>query len=281
MAGVAKLEEIGGELEVAGGLMGEPLEVVEGETVDLPIPARAEVVIEGVIEDPTAEEEEGPFGEWTKYTAEVTAGKRLKPWMIPTALYMRKDPIFHVNIAAHNDHSILGSIPRMGSILRRIRGVVPSVKAVNLPPSGCARSHLYISLKKGVEGEPKRAALIALAASPQIKLVICVDEDINVFNEEEVLWALATRFQADKDMTIMPYFLGAFSNPTAYDYTRTKHGWLETKLICDATKPLPPAEFPPRARAPEEVFKRLTLQKLHVEGVDSEPELMRRLRTPT
>lgn len=279
MAGVAKLEDIGGELEVAGGLMGEPLEVVKGETVDLPIPARAEIVIEGIIEDPNAEEEEGPFGEWTKYTAEVTAGKRMKPWITPTALYMRKEPIFHMNVAAHNDHSILGSIPRMGSILRRIRGVVPSVKAVNLPTSGCARSHLYISLKKGADGEPKRAALMALATSPQIKLVICVDDDINVFNEEDVLWALATRFQADKDMTVMPYFLGAFSNPTAYDYSRTKHGWLETKVICDATKPLPPAEFPPRAKAPVEVFNRLTLEKLQVVPLNS--DLIRRFALST
>jgi 2,5-furandicarboxylate decarboxylase 1 len=90
---------------------------------------------------------------------------------------------------------------------------------------------------------------------------------------------LATRFQADKDMTIMPYFLGAYSNPTAYDYTRIKHGWLETKLICDATKPLPPATFPPTAKTPVEVFNRLTLQKLDVETADS--ELMRRLTTPT
>lgn len=271
MAGVAKLEQIGGELEVAGGLMGEPLEVVKGETVDLPIPARAEVVIEGVVEDPAAEEDEGPFGEWTKYST----GKKRAPWITPTALYMRKDAIFQSMVAGHNEHTVLGALPRMGSILRRVRGVVPSVKAVNLPISGCARVHLYLSLKKGADGEPKRAALVALSLEPQIKHIVCVDDDINVFNEEEVLWALATRFQADKDMVMMQNVLGSNVNPSAYDYSRTKSGTMETKLIFDATKPLPPAEFPPRAAAPRKVFDVLTMEKLQPKGVDS--DLARRL----
>ena len=274
MAGISKLSEIGGELDVASGVMGEPLEVVKGETVDLPIPARAEVVIEGVIEDPTAVEEEGPFGEWPKYYS----GKRITPWITPTAIYMRKDAIFEDIIAAHNEHTILGALPRMGSILHRVKGALPTVKAVNLPVSGCGRCHLYISLKKGAEGETKQAAFEALAADPNIKLIICVDDDVNVFNEEEVLWALATRFQADKGLIVMPNCIGSHLNPSAYDYTRTKRGVMETKLILDATRPLPPIEFPPKATAPAEVYRRLTFEKLQVKGID--PDLTRRLNLP-
>ena len=93
---------------------------------------------------------------------------------------------------------------------------------------------------------------------PNIKLVICVDDDVDVFNETQVLWALAMRFQADRDLVIIPNIIGSHLNPTAYGYNRMEKGPMETKLIFDATKPMPPYDFPKEAQAPDEVLKKLT-----------------------
>ena len=88
-----------------------------------------------------------------------------------------------------------------------------------------------------------------------------VDDDIDVFNETQVLWALAMRFQADRDLVIIPNIIGSHLNPTAYGHNRMEKGPMETKLIFDATKPLPPYEFPQEAKAPEEVLKRVDLAR--------------------
>ncbi len=254
MAGVSKLEGFGGEYEVAGGLLREPLEVVKGETVDLMVPAEAEIVIEGLV-DPTKTRDEGPFGEWPRYYT----GTGERPFIKVTAITMRKDAIFQDLSAAHNEHNMLGALPRMGSLLRRVRDVLPSVKAVNLPISGGARAFCYISLSKRSDGEPKQAAFAALSTEPNIKHVILVDDDIDVFNEHEVLWAVATRFEADKDLIIMPNCIGSHLIPTAYDITRIKHGVMQTKLIFDATMPAKPTPFPPKADVPRHVEEKINL----------------------
>ncbi len=130
MGAVSKLEGIGGELEVAGGLMGEPLEMVKAKTVDLEVPARAEIVIEGIIDtDPEATQVEGPFGEYPRYYTRVGP----QPYVKITAITMRAKPIFLDVFNAHTEHSILGALPRMGSIYRRVKEAMPSVTAVNLP----------------------------------------------------------------------------------------------------------------------------------------------------
>jgi 2,5-furandicarboxylate decarboxylase 1 len=257
MAAVAKVPGIGGELEVAGGYLGEPLEVVRGETVDLPIPARAEIVIEGYVH-PGQQHFEGPFGEWPHYYAKTGD----QPVIVPTAILMRHDAIYQDIFAAHPEHNLVGALPRMGSIFRRVQEVVPTVKAVNLPYSGGGRVYCYISIRKTVDGEPKQAAFAALVAEPNIKHCIVVDDDIDVFNEAEVLWALATRFEADRDMFVMPYCLGSHLNPTAYTYERDgTHGYMQTKVIFDATRPAPPAYFPPTAKVPDEVVDRIDLNE--------------------
>ena len=116
-----------------------------------------------------------------------------------------------------------------------------------MPISGAARSHCYISVKKRAEGEPKQAALAAFVTDPNIKLVICVDDDVDVFNETQVLWALAMRFQADRDLVIIPNIIGSHLNPTAYGYNRMEKGPMETKLIFDATKPHAALRFSERS----------------------------------
>jgi 2,5-furandicarboxylate decarboxylase 1 len=255
MAGISKLEGYGGEYEVAGGLLGEPLEVVKGETIDLMVPAEAEIVIEGVI-DPTKSRDEGPFGEWPRYYT----GSGERPFIKVTAITMRKDAIYENVMAAHNEHNMLGALPRMGSLLRRVKEVLPSVKSVNLPLSGGGRVFCYISMNKRSDGEPKQAAFAALGVEPNIKHVVLVDDDINVFNEQDVLWAVATRFEADRDLIIMPECIGSHLIPTAHDITGLKHGAMQTKLIFDATMPAKPTPFPKRADVPRSIEEKINLQ---------------------
>lgn len=268
MGAVSKLEGIGGEMEVAGGLLGESLETVRAKTVDLDVPARAEIIIEGYIDtDPEKVEIEGPFGEYPRYYTGVGP----QPYMQITALTMRRDAIFQDIFNAHTEHSVLGGLPRMGSIQRRVQDAVPSVKAVNLPLSGLARSHLYVSMKKRVDGEPKLAATAALAVDPLLKHVFVVDDDIDVFDETAVLRCMVTRFQADRDLTVMPGFLGGRLNPVTYGVHRDEKGPMETKLILDMTRPAPPTEFPPMCEVPRDVVARVRPEDL-IE--DWQPELM-------
>jgi 2,5-furandicarboxylate decarboxylase 1 len=147
----------------------------------------------------------------------------------------------------------------LGSIYRRVKEVVPTVQAVNLPISGCSRAFCYISIKKRADGEPQQAAMAALTAETDVKHVIVVDEDIDVFNENDVLWALATRFQADRDMIVMPNSFGSHLNPSAYARAQGEPKHLETKLILDATKPLG-GTFPEVARAPRDLVERVEIE---------------------
>jgi 2,5-furandicarboxylate decarboxylase 1 len=148
MGAISRYPGIGGEYGSSGGLMNEPLELVPAETVDILVPARAEIVVEGTVH-PTELREEGPFGEWPRYYTATGP----KPVMNVTAITMRKEPIYFDLFAAHPEHNIVGGLPRMGSVYSRVKEVVPSVKAVNMPMSGGARAHAYISLKKSVDGE--------------------------------------------------------------------------------------------------------------------------------
>lgn len=254
LSSIAKVPGIGGELELASAYMEEPLELVPAETVDLLVPARAEIIIEGQIRHDY--KHEGPFGEWPRfYTKEGP-----QPVIHVTAITMRRRPIYQTIFNAHAEHHVCGAIPRLGSIYRRVKEVVPTVQAVNLPISGCSRAFCYISIKKRADGEPQQAAMAALTAETDVKHVIVVDEDIDVFNETDVLWAVATRFQADRDMIMMPNSLGSHLNPSAYSRIAGEKGHLETKLIIDATKPLPPAIFPEVARAPRDLVARVDLE---------------------
>lgn len=265
MAGVSKLAGIGGELEAAGGLLGEPLEVVPAETVDLPVPARAEIVIEGIVDtDLEAMRQEGPFGEYPRYYTGVGP----MPFVKITAITMRKDAIYQTIFNAHIEHTCLGALPRMGSVYRRVREVIPTVTGVNLPVSGMGRGHAYISLKKAHDGEPKQVAFAAFAVDPLIKHVFVVDDDVDVFDETEVLWCMCTRFQADRDLSIIPYAMGGHLSPNNYDLDRDERSkdrhkkHLETKMILDMTKPAPPTFFPPRCGVPEDVVEAVNLEAL-------------------
>ena len=258
MAAVSKLPGIGGEMEVFGGLLGEPVDMVKCKTVDLEVPARAEIVIEGIVDtDPEAVQNEGPFGEYPLYYTRLGP----MPWVKITAVTMRRQPIYVDVFNAHREHLVLGALPRMGSIFRRVKESMPTVTGVSLPLMGI-RSTLVIQMKKRVEGEPKIAASAAFAVDPILKHIFIVDDDIDPHDMDQVLWAFTTRFQADRDLIIMPNFLGGHLNPVTYGWNREEKGPMETKMIIDCTKPAAPITFPPACRVPPDVVERVDPARL-------------------
>lgn len=207
------------ELEIAGALRGEPLEVVRCETVDIDVPAFAEIVLEGKIL-PHVREPEGPFGEFPKYY-----GPRSDKEVVQiTAVTHRNNPIFYTIVPAGYEHLLLGGIPREASLFQTIRQTVPTVKAVHMSPGGTCRYHAIVSIKKRNEGEAKNAIFAALANSFDIKHVVVVDEEVDIFDMEEVEWAIATRFQAQRDLVVVHRAQSSKLDPSTNEGVGSKMG---------------------------------------------------------
>jgi 2,5-furandicarboxylate decarboxylase 1 len=207
------------EYGVASALAQEPLELVRAETVDLMVPAHAEIVLEGRIL-PRVREIEGPFGEYPKYYGPASE----KPVVELTAMTTRRDPIYHAIVAATMEHMLLGSIPREGGLLRTIRSAVPNAVAVHLTPGGTCRYHAVVAIDKQHEGEAKNAMFAAFSSSQEVKRVVVVDKDVDIFDPLDVEWALATRFQAARDTVIVPRALGNKLDPSSDDGVCDKMG---------------------------------------------------------
>lgn len=259
LGAVSRLPGIGGEFAEAGALLGEPIDLVKAETTDLMVPAHAELIIEGYL-DPHETRFEGPFGEWPGYY--VAEGEQ--PVIHVRAITMRKDAIYYDVFPANQEHLVLGSLPRMGSIYRRVKEAVPGVVNVNVPAH--ARTNCYISIRKTKDYEVKRAAMAALATEPEnFKFIVVVDEDINVFNEGEVTWAIGTRCRPDKGLLLIPDWSGPGGLlPSGWDYRPDgMHTPIMTSvMVLDATKPPPPVEYPKRAKPPDEAMREVELEGL-------------------
>jgi 2,5-furandicarboxylate decarboxylase 1 len=224
------------ELEIAGALHRRPLSVVKCLTSELRVPAEAEVVIEGRFL-PGVRELEGPFGEFPQYYGE----RAERHVMEIDVVTHRKDAIFHTIVGGGLEHLLLGAIPREASMLVHLQRSFPNVRDVHLAKGGVCRYHLYVQIRKRQEGEAKNIMLGAFAGHYDVKHVIVVDEDVDIHNSDEVEWAVATRFQADRDLVVIPESQGSKLDPS------TRNG-VGAKMGLDATKPL---------SADEMVFKRI------------------------
>jgi len=235
------------EYAVIGGMMGEPLRLVKAKTVPIPVPADAEMIVEGQIL-PHVRRTEGPFGEFTGHAV----SKDERPVIEVTAITHRKNYIFQDVHAGYTEHKLMGAVPREAALIKAVRQTVPTVKSVCMPVSGNCRFHAYISIAKRTPGQAKNAICAAFAADMLLKHVVIVDEDIDVFDEEQVLWAVSNRFQADKDLVVIANAQGSELDPSAGT------GGVNAKMGLDATKPLD--GFAPELRVPEEVMKNIRLE---------------------
>ena len=243
------------EYEIMGALMGEQLEVVDGETVGIPVPAFAEIAIEGFL-DPNAETSDGPFSEYTGYYGPAKDPVGL---MQITGITMRKDAVYHDLDPSHREHNLSGALPHESSLFDVVKNLVPSVTGVYLPPSGCCTLSAYVKIKKRVQGEGMSAGIAAIGALPNLKIAVVVDDDVDIYDEEQVLWAISTSFQADRDLAVIPNAMGAHLDPSAYGEVRTQPGPMQSKMVIDATRPatLP---FADRIVPPQDVWDRIKLE---------------------
>jgi 2,5-furandicarboxylate decarboxylase 1 len=216
------------KFEIIGGLFGEPYRLARCGVQDLEVPAAAEIIIEGEILA-GVHEPEGPFGEFTGYasyrsTQNVFVAHRIR---------MRRDAIFHsVTSGMSRDHIQVTCITREGEILNALRRNLPNVRAVHVPHSTCGAFLAIVSMKKTAEGEPQMAMMSALSTELYTKYVIVVDEDVDIFDMNDVMWAIATRVRAEKDIVLIPGTKGAILDPSSDPETFTL-----TKMGIDATKP--------------------------------------------
>jgi 2,5-furandicarboxylate decarboxylase 1 len=229
----AKIPRTVDSLEIVGAMLQEPLAVVHGETVDLPVPACAEIVLEGRFQ-PGVTEPDGPFGESPRYY-ESGWGYVLEV----TAILHRRDAIYLDINNVHGEHTCLSVFPaREAQLLSQLRSAYPHVRAVRIP-TRTAGMHAHISVDPLRDGEAKQILMVALGAVPRLKHAVAVNTDVDISVDESVLWALATRFQGDRDLFVAPYVSGTSMDPSSYTLNdRYSPGELRTQIGFDATLPV-------------------------------------------
>jgi len=214
------------EYEVVGAMRERPLDVVPCETVDLVVPAEAELVIEGTI-DPNEHEPEGPFGEYTG----VMSGRSSNNVLRVDSVAHRSDPYFLSIVPGQSrEHLQLGRAPKEPTIYQKIKDENAYLEDIHFPHAG-THYHCFVSIDKSAPGQPQQTILSALGAWRYIKLAVVVDDDVDVTDISDVLWAIATRVQPDEDVFTLPKATGNPLDPSSEDGATSKMG-------IDATQPV-------------------------------------------
>ncbi len=213
------------ELEIGNTL--EPFEVVQAKTSDLLIPAEAEFVIEGTVYR-DRRHAEGPFVDLTE-TQDVI---REEPVLVVKCITHRRDPIWHALLPGGLEHKLLMGMPREPTIFREVSKVVKCLD-VNINPGGCSWLHAIVKIRKENEDDGRKAIEAASRGHRSCKHIYVVDEDIDIYDPLSVEWAMATRFQADRDLVWLGRERGSSLDPSAAP------GTYETcKVGFDLTAPL-------------------------------------------
>ncbi|CAE6832243.1 Phenolic acid decarboxylase [Paraburkholderia nemoris] len=198
------------ERAIAGGLFGAPLELVRTPRYGIGVPASAEFVLEGTI-DPDAHAEEGPFGEFTGYSSDRSTNNVLR-----VDTMMRRNDAWLVDVVGgpYAEHLTLARLPREAEMSEKLRARFPSVTALHYPNSG-THFHCYVALNQTRDGEARQIMLALLGWDPYLKNVVAVDSDIDITNDSQVLWAIATHFQPHQDVFIVDGLPGSPLDPSS------------------------------------------------------------------
>ncbi len=226
LAAAATSVEIGvDELEIANAL--QPLQVVRAKSVDLLVPAEAEIVLEGTVYR-DRRHAEGPFVDLTG-TYDVV---RQEPVFEVKAITHRADAIWQALLPGGLEHKLLMGMPREPTIFKKVNQVVHCLD-VHVNPGGCSWLHAIVQIDKRDAGDGQRAIQAAFEGHRSCKHVFVVDADIDIYDPLEVEWALATRFQGDRDLCIKDRERGSSLDPSAEPGSH-----LTTKIGFDLTRPL-------------------------------------------
>ena len=220
------------EMEVANRFKNGELELVTCKNgINVP---EADIIFEGkILIDETAPE--GPFVDLTDTYDYV----REEPVIKLSKMYIKKEnPMYHAILPAGFEHKLLQGMPQEPRIFNAVKNTVPTVQNVVLTEGGCCWLHAAVSIKKQTEGDGKNIIMAALAAHPSLKHVVVVDEDVDIFDPQDIEYAIATRVKGDDDIIIVPKARGSSLDPKAseIDGTTTKVGIDATKSILEPEK---------------------------------------------
>ena len=213
------------EMDVANAFKDGELTLIKCGDLEVP---QADIILEGKI-SVTETVREGPFVDLTD-TYDII---RDQPVINLEKMHIKKDnPCYHAIIPAGFEHKLLQGLPQEPRIFKSVKNAVPTVENVVLTEGGCCWLHAAVSINKQTEGDGKNAIMAALSAHPSLKHCVVVDTDVNVFDAEDVEYAIATRVKGDRDIMIVPNVRGSSLDPVAESDGTT------TKIGVDATKSL-------------------------------------------
>jgi len=241
------------EFELTGALLGEPVELIKCETVDLEAPAYAEIILEGEVL-PKVREEEGPFSEFQGY---YFGGRGKNPVVLIKAITMRKDAIYKaIQNGANTEGCLYHRVPMSAALFQDLQNVTGHIDLKDVYCHWGTVFGVVIQMTPRFHGEAKNVLLAALSSVYlHQKFAIAVDEDVNIYDPEDVAWAITTRVDPVNDIIIIPGMRGhPLDEAVTEEFRIPEEGVKEklvSKVLIDATKP--PKSDPER----RDLFERL------------------------
>jgi 4-hydroxy-3-polyprenylbenzoate decarboxylase len=255
LMGASRLSAFESEYDIAGAIRSRPIEVVKGETVDLPVPAGAEIVAEGEV-DPEAMLPEGPFGEYTGYYSGI--GTTPRPFIKVNCVTYRNDPIFWLTTVgrAVTDTHMTMALTYGATLWQQLEAMrIPGIKSVYCPPEGAGRFLAIISVKQMYPGHAAQVGTAAISTEMGaygLKTVIVVDEDVDAWDIPRVMWALSFRFQPSR-----AEFIGRGRSTPLDPSLPIEARDITSRIILDCTIPFEWKEKPIPIVLDSEVVKRV------------------------
>ena len=227
IAGAYQAEWGEDELEIANAILGSKLTLSKVPYSGMKVPTGAEIVMEGkILKDKTHKE-------WMVEMLRTYDFKREQPVFELENLYYRNNAIFHDILSGYSEHRLLMGMPIEAKLNRDVRKSFPQTKKVVMSDGGCNWLHAVVQITKKKDSDAKKVIEKTFAAHRSLKMVTVVDEDIDPSNAVSIEYAMATRFQADKDLIIVEKVRGSSLDPSS-----DQKNLLTAKLGIDATRPL-------------------------------------------
>jgi UbiD family decarboxylase len=237
------------EFDIAGGLLGEPVELVKCRTVEVEVPAHAEIVLEALL-DAGDQIEEGPVSEFHGFYVDYGPGIAAHVQCITH----REQPLFQAILPGYAaEHCLLGGVAIGATLTRDLSRAIPSVRHVFITDGGMGRMHAVISMRRPRVGEGKRAIILAMGLVNLLKHIVVVEDDVDPEDARMVEWSLAARFRGEEDLVILPDMRADRCDPVAQDQFVTKMGMVAATRPGDGA-PGTRSEF---ARSPNAVLERV------------------------
>jgi UbiD family decarboxylase len=235
------------EYDNIGALLGEPLRLIRCRTVDLEVPAQAEIVLEGEL-DPDDLVPEGSVSEFHGFYVDYGPGLGVTIRCVTH----REKPVYQAVLPGFfAEHCLLGGLAIGTTLCAALQRMIPSVKRVLITDGGMGRLHAVITMHQPRLGEGKRAVMLAMGQVNLLKLVTVVEDDIDPENPREVEWSLAARFRGHEDLVIVPGVKADRCDPVHENLTVTKIGIVATTRPGDGERNSR-SEF---AKAPDDVIE--------------------------